>query len=188
MEHTGAEAARPFVERARATFPTVVDQDGQCIALFGFKVVPNGVLVDEQGIIRYIKHGGFSVDNTEDVAAVERFLRGEDPGPGQEANAPYTVSTAEQKLIEAKLHRGRVLLSSGQRDEAVTEWREALRRDPQNMLIRKQIWAALHPEKFYPTIDSGWQKEQFQREQQEEIASGICGPDGCPIPEKSAAN
>jgi len=30
--------------------------------------------------------------------------------------------------------------------------------------VRKQIWMVEHPEKFYPTIDFAWQKEQLERE------------------------
>jgi len=44
------------------------------------------------------------------------------------------------------------------------------------------IWAAEHPERFHPTIDAGWQAEQMARERAEEVAAGICGPDGCPLP------
>ena len=31
-------------------------------------------------------------------------------------------------------------------------------------MIRKQIWAVEHPERFYPAIDWDWQKEQLARE------------------------
>ncbi len=80
MEHTGAEAARPFVDVAGASFPTVVDEHGELSTRLGFKVVPNGVLIDVDGTIRWAKYGGFSIDKPDDVAVVERFLRGEDPG------------------------------------------------------------------------------------------------------------
>jgi hypothetical protein len=41
---------------------------------------------------------------------------------------------------------------------------------------------AEHPEKFHPTIDVDWQRGQLTRERADEIAQGICGPDGCPLP------
>jgi len=182
LEHNGAERARPFVEVAGATFPTLVDEQGVTTGAFGFKAIPNGVLVDQDGIIRYARFGGFSVDRAEDVAAVERFLAGEDPGPGPDQKTPYQPGHLESELVATKLRLGRLLISLGRRDEAVAEWRAALRLDPENLVIRKQIWAALHPEKFHPTIDWAWQKEQLAREHAEEIAAGICGPDGCPIP------
>lgn len=182
LEHTGAEAARPFVEKAGATFPTVIDEEGLTSTLLGFKLVPNGVLVDGDGTIRYAKYSGFSIDKPDDVAAVARFLEGKDPGPGSQKKAPYTLGEAEQELVATKLRLGRLLDSLGRRDEAIAEWQAALRLDPENLVIRKQIWVARYPEKFHPTIDWDWQKVQLEKEKQEEVASGVCGPDGCPLP------
>ena len=182
MEHTGADAARPFVEQAHATFPTVVDEYGILSDVLGFKAVPNGVLVDENGIIRWAKYGGFSIDKPEDVAVVERFLRGEDPGPSLATDAPYTLGPRERELVDTKLRLGRLLDSLDRRDEAVREWQDALRLDPENLVIRKQIWVARYPEKFHPMIDWDWQREQLKTEREAEITAGICGPDGCPVP------
>ncbi len=84
--------------------------------------------------------------------------------------------------MATKVRLGQVLQEQSRRDEAVAEWRSALRLDPENFLIRKQIWAAEHPEKFHLTIDVDWQREQLGREREAEIAAGICGPDGCPVP------
>ena len=182
MEHTGAESARPFVEKAQASFPTVADEHGVTTQALDFKAVPNGVLVDEDAVIRWAKFGGFSIDNPDDVAVVERFINGEDPGESPEMVHPYDLSATEQKLIDTKLRMGRLLDELGRRDEAIQEWTDALHRDPENLVIRKQIWMAKFPEKFHPTIDFDWQKEQLAREREEEIAAGVCGPDGCPLP------
>jgi hypothetical protein len=182
LEHTGPEAARPYVEQANTRFPTVVDEHGITSTLFGFKVVPNGVLVDEEGTIRYVKLGGFSIDNPDDVAAVEHFLTRGDPGASPASGEGYELEPLERELVETKLRLGRLLDSLGRRGEAVSEWRAALRLDPENFVIRKQIWAALHPERFHPAIDWDWQREQLERERREEIAAGVCTPDGCPLP------
>ena len=182
VEHSGLDAARSLVRAAGVTFPTIIDDHGALSRYFGFKVVPNGVLLDEEGIIRWAKFGGFSVDNPEDVAVVERFLAGEDPGASPTQEVPYALSPMEQELVATKLQLGRVLLDSGRTEEAVAAWREALRLDPENFTIRKQIWAVEHPEKFFPTIDFAWQQEQLAAEREREIAEGICGPDGCPVP------
>jgi len=182
MEHTGSDAARPFVEQAHTTFPTVVDEHGVMSTLLGFKAVPNGVLVDEDGVIRWAKYGGFSIDQPEDVEVVERFLRGEDPGPSPVQDAPYRLGPVERELVATKLRLGRLLDSLNRRDEAVKEWQAALRLDPENLVIRKQIWAARYPERFHPTIDWEWQREQLRQEREDEIAAGVCGPDGCPVP------
>ena len=182
LEHTGAEAATPYVEQANTTFPTLVDEQGVTSTLFGFKVVPNGVLVDEQGIIRYARFGRFSIDNAEDVAVVERFLEGSEPGKSPAGEGGYSLEPLQREWVATKLRLGRLLDSLGRHDEAVTEWRAALHLDPQNFVIRKQIWAAQHPEKFHPTIDLQWQKGQLEQERREEVTLGVCGPDGCPLP------
>ncbi len=182
MEHNGGERARPFIEAAHVRFPTLIDENGITTTVLGFKAVPNGILVDADGVVRYRKFGGFSVEKAEDVGAVERFLRGEDPGPSPAPKVPYQLDSTERELIETKLRLGRLLDSVGRHEEAVQEWRDALHRDPENLVIRKQIWAARYPEKFHPTIDWAWQRAQIARERAEELAAGICGPDGCPIP------
>jgi hypothetical protein len=188
VEHAGPQAACSFVAAAGVTFPTVIDEQGALSRLLDFKVVPNGVLLDEQGTVHWAKFGGFSIDNPDDVAVVERFLAGDDLGPSPEQELPYALGPLEQELVATKLQLGRVLLHAGRTAEAVTAWREALQRDPQNFLIRKQIWVAEHPEKFFPTIDFAWQQEQLAAERAREIADGICGPDGCPLPAPSPGN
>ena len=170
------------MERAGVRFPVLVDDQGLTSARLGFKAVPNGILVDEEGTIRWAKYGGFSVEKPEDVRIVERFLQGEDPGPSPVSTVPYALGGPERELVETKLRLGRLLDSLGRRDEALTAWQDALRVDPANLVIRKQIWAARYPEKFHPAIDWAWQKDQLERERREELAAGICGPDGCPIP------
>jgi hypothetical protein len=174
--------ARPFVEAARAEFPTVADEHGALSRLFDFKVVPNGVLVDEDGVVVWTKFGGFTVEKPEDVAAVDAFRAGEPIPAGPERKAPYALDALSRELIETKLRLGRLLDETGRRDEAVAAWREALRLDPENLTIRKQIWSVEHPERFFPTIDWDWQKVQLKAEREREIAEGICGPDGCPVP------
>lgn len=144
--------------------------------------MPNGVLVDESGEIRWAKYGGFSVDKPDDVAIVERFIAGKDPGESPAHDGPYQLSAPERELVATKLRLGRLLDSLGRTGEAIHEWEDALHRDPENLVIRKQIWAARYPEKFHPEIDWDWQKVRLKKEREAEIAAGICGPDGCPVP------
>ncbi|MEJ7804173.1 MAG: thioredoxin family protein [Candidatus Limnocylindria bacterium] len=167
---------------AGTSFPTVYDGHGALSRIFDFKAVPNGLLVDAHGAVRWAKFGGFSIDNPDDVTAVERFLAGDDPGPSPAAPAAYHLGPVEQELIQTKLRLGELLARTGQRAEALAVWRDALRLDPENFTIRKQIWAAEYPEKFFPVIDFGWQQEQLAAERAREIADGVCGPDGCPLP------
>ena len=45
-----------------------MSREGALSRFFDFKVVPNGVLLDEDGTIRWAKFGGFSIDNRDDAA------------------------------------------------------------------------------------------------------------------------
>lgn len=55
-------------------------------------------------------------------------------------------------------------MRAGRRDEAVARWTDAYEKDRGNLVIRKQIWRALYPERFGDPIDLAWQKEQIARE------------------------
>ncbi len=165
MEVQGAEAARPWLERAGATFPTVVDAANVLGDLFGYKLIPNGIFLNEQGSVRFAKLGGFSVANEPDVAAIEHVLAA--GAAGQGAGSPKGASASRDVGAQnATIGRGLDLLRRGDRAGAVDAWRAALAADPDNYVIRKQIWAVEHPERFYPTIDFGWQKEQLARERE----------------------
>lgn len=180
-ENAGPDAARPFVEAAGATFPVLVDDDARLANALGYKVIPNGILVDEEGVIRWAKFGGFSVDEPDHRDAVARFASGGEPGTTRLPEQPYRLSAVETDLVQTKLRLGRLLEQGGKHNEAIAEWQDALRIDPENLVVRKQIWALRFPERFHPVIDWDWQKEQFAKERAEEIEQGICGPDGCPI-------
>ena len=184
----GADALRPYVEEAGATFPVLVDSHGVSSKTFGFRVIPNGILVDRDLVIRYRKDGGFKNENPEDLAAVERFMRGEDPGPSPGRESAYDLGPLQRERVELHMRHGDLLASLGRTDEAVEEWRAALHLDPENLTIRKPIWKALHPEKFHPTIDKDGQREQLRMEREAEVAAGICGPDGCPLPRALSAD
>lgn len=57
-------------------------------------------------------------------------------------------------------------LTQGQKVAAAAALKRARPLDPDNWLIRKQIWALEHPEHFYQgPVDFAWQREQIQREE-----------------------
>ena len=64
----------------------------------------------------------------------------------------------------AHFGHGTSLMQLGRGGDAVEAWKQALALDPANFVIRKQIWAHRHPEKFWPEIDSAWQQEEMARE------------------------
>lgn len=184
----GAAAARPWVEAAGAAFPTVVDADNRLVDLYDAKVIPNGIFVAPDGTVRMRVIGGFDVAKPEWTAAVESLLTGEAEvieATGRTPARTREPSEVERELVATKVRLGHALLALGKMAEAVAEWKWALYYDPDNFTVRKQIWIVEHPEKFHPTIDFAWQKEQLARERAEEEAlrAAGCGPDGCPLPQ-----
>ncbi|HEV2124902.1 MAG TPA: hypothetical protein VGW38_19310, partial [Chloroflexota bacterium] len=143
--------------------------------------IPNGILLDDAGVVRYTKFGGFSVANDDDVAAIERLLAEGSSGDATDSKDTALTGTvdkangkleADETLARRRLEgleTGLQQLRRGDRAGAVAAWREALALDPESYIIRKQIWAVEHPERFYPTIDWAWQKEQLAREREAEV-------------------
>jgi tetratricopeptide (TPR) repeat protein len=200
------DRARPYA--SDKPFATVVDSAGLLGRMFDFDVVPNGLFVDEQGVLRFIHIGGFDIRRPEvgpqvdallatdfshlaqparllsQEAADVEVLRVELVGDPNNAGLHFALGDAllrDGRLAdaEAALHRAaeldvtdwsaRFALGTAQyqqdrTEEALASWRAALALDPPNFTVRKQIWMVEHPEKFYPTIDFGWQKEQLERE------------------------
>lgn len=70
MDAQGPSAALPYHQRSGATFPTLVDQEGVLPQRWGFKAIPNAWVIDEAGVLRYQKLGGFQITRQEDCAAV----------------------------------------------------------------------------------------------------------------------
>lgn len=59
-----------------------------------------------------------------------------------------------------------VYLDQGERDKALAALQEAWAIEPDNWIIRKQIWAVEHPEQFYPAINTEWQRERIKQEKE----------------------
>ena len=181
----GPAAARPWVERAEASFPVAVDTENKLGAMLGYTVVPTGILVDGDGSVRHLQAGDFSVRDENTLARIDRFLSG-DPGGLREltVQSGTRVTPLAQELIKAKVRLAAELLARGRSGDALVELDRALELDPDNYVIRKQRWHIRHPERFEPEIDWEWQKRELAREREAErqARDARCGPDGCPIP------
>ena len=159
MDAQGAERALPYVQRASATFPTVVDEENLLGQLYGFKAIPNGFLIDEDGVVRYKRLGGFDVRKAETAAVIDRWIAGSEPLVDSER--PHIPIGTEHADSNALFQEGLELYRQANVEEAMVLWRQGLALDPDNYIIRKQIWAVENPDRFYDgDVDYDWQREQ----------------------------
>ena len=156
------DVPRSYVERAGATFTTLVDRENLLSDLYGFRAIPNGFLIDEQGTVQYSRLSGFDIRRRETAEALERWMSGQDPQQAEvEAKGSLGAGHAEANAI---FREGLDHYRAGRTDEALARWRQGLGLDPGNYLIRKQIWAVENPDKFYDgDVDYDWQREQTAR-------------------------
>ena len=158
----GAGRVRPYVDRAQATFTTLVDESNALGALYSFRAVPNLFLIGPDGTIAFRELGTFNVREPAKRALVERWAcTGEVVVSEQGGAGDLDVGRAEANSLFAK---GRRLYDRGLIDDALAEWRRAVAIDPDNYNIRKQIWAIENPERFYADrVDYDWQQEQLDK-------------------------
>ncbi len=165
----GASVAIPWVERAGGTYTALLDQHNAIGKLFGVKYVPLGIIVDEQGrLARPVSSVNIDEEAFRDELA-SWVETGRVPDVWREmASQPPAEMTPAEREADARFQLAIVLLEAGKRPEAISELKRAFRLDPQNWLIRKQLWAVEHPEAFYQgDVDYTWQKRQIQLEDAE---------------------
>jgi hypothetical protein len=151
------------VSRAGAEFTALVDCQAKLAAHYALNYVPFAILLDETGAV---VRGPSLVDVSKDKdrADITAWIKtGElPPGSADDAKQPpgaFAIAEAELRFSRASL-----LFDRGQTEEATKQLRRALELDPGNWIIRKQIWAVEHPERFYDRrVDFGWQRQQMQQ-------------------------
>ena len=163
MDAAAPGQARELYQKAGVTFIRGLDRSDMLFETLDFEVVPNGVFVDENGIVRYAKFGGFEVRDDNDRAAIEALLAKPSSWVSG-AKAPTTTAAAPRGRAGRWFRMGVQALEKGDKEKAAQHWRKAVELDPANFVIRKQIWALEHPEQFYPAINSKWQREQLAKE------------------------
>lgn len=159
MDTQGPEAARRFAEGTEDSFPTLLDSDNVLGQTFGFKVIPNGLLVGADGKIDAIVAGGFDIRRPESRELVDTWLVG---SKIPVLEPPQDLEWSDEAL---RLFReASAAVRRDDRDEAIRLLKRAYPLEPDNYIIRKQLWAIEHPERFYAgDIDFDWQKQQLER-------------------------
>ena len=164
LDAQGAEKARPYVEAAGATFTTLVDEENLLSRMFSFKAVPNGLLIDEERVVNYQKFGGFDIRKPEYVELTEAWLKGATAEWLAERMREDSFGGPDHEAASAYFQRGVELYREGDVAKALVEWKKGRDLEPDNWVIRKQIWAVENPDKFYDgDVDFAWQKEQIQQ-------------------------
>jgi len=135
-------------------FPTAVDSAGQLGRLFDFDVVPNGVFVDEQGVIRFVHIGGFDIRRPEVGPQVDALLEADFSRDAAYPNSlPQEALELEVLRMElaarphdAALHfaLGEALLREGRLSDAVVSLGQAADLDPTDWSSRFGLGTALY--------------------------------------------
>jgi hypothetical protein len=153
----GEARVRPVVEERGVEFPVLLDRTSALGQALGFRIVPTGFFLDVEGAIRYRHVNDFDLADPRVRLNLERFLAGqpaESPG-GEEPMRPEALELFADGVAQ---------YLAGSREEGLARWRQALELDPDNFVIRSQIWVAEHPERFYPVVDREWQELQLAKE------------------------
>ncbi len=166
----GAEVAKPWIEKAGGTYRALLDQHNAIGKAYNLKYVPVGIILDEEGRLAKAV-GNVNIDDDDFAGQLTEWVeRGDIPQAWIYADRQDTLRelSADEAEADARFQLARVLLQKDERAEAVVELKRAVQLDPQNWLIRKQLWAVETPEAFYEgNVDYAWQKAQMEREEQE---------------------
>lgn len=143
------------MQAANPGFNVVIDQKNVLGSVFGYRAIPNGVFIDEAGVLRFRKFSGFDVRKPDLAAETMRFAAG--------SNSVELDSSAVQPHGDY-FERGLALYEAGDVEGAKVVWRTGIEVEPDHWNMRKQLWAIEHPERFYNgNVDYDWQKEQVEQ-------------------------
>ncbi len=156
----GPARVRPIVIASRTTFPVLIDRASTVAGFFSFQITPSGVFLDAAANVAYIQGSAvnqFDVADPRVRLNLDLHLAGQAPQPIDDE------MRAGSQALEI-FGEGSTLFTAGDTRRALDMWRRALEIDPDNFLIRSQIWAVENPERFWPAVDREWQEAQLLRE------------------------
>jgi tetratricopeptide (TPR) repeat protein len=144
------ERVRFFAEGL--SFPTAVDRAGALSRLFDFDVVPNGLFLDEEGVIRFLHVGGFDIRRPEVAAQVEALISADFDGnvaPAHVQQEALELEVLRTELVEhpddvgLNFALGDALLREGRAADAEAAFRRAAELDPRDSSVQFGLGTAL---------------------------------------------
>lgn len=158
VDAQGAEAPRRYAAAVKRDFPVLLDAEGALAQTFGFRAIPNGLMVSPDGKLDAIVAGGFDIRRPSTEELVRSWLEGNEI-PLFEPPAGLWSEEALGLFREAA-----AAVRRDDRQEAVRLLKQAYPLEPDNYIIRKQMWAIENPERFYGgEIDKEWQRQRLEQ-------------------------
>lgn len=159
LDFQGPEKVIPYLDEYGVKIKTFIDVDNSSGLLFGFKVVPNLLIFNEDLILKFKCIANINILKHEHKLLVENWL---DTGDLESLNninsKPISVPAKESVNV---LREGNQILQAGQ-GGAKQLLKNMVTDDPENFIFRKQYWAISNPEKFYSgKIDTAWQRKKL---------------------------
>ncbi len=165
MDIQGAHRVRPWVEKANATYPVLVDKQARVAAAFGVDYVPFAALIDENGMVVQSAFPSNIADSRHRTAVSNWAHTGtfvENAGESTKRNKAGGFESTDAELYFSLAGQ---LLQTGETASALVQLKNALKLEPGNWVIKKQIWAIENPERFYKgNVDYKWQRTQLESE------------------------
>jgi tetratricopeptide (TPR) repeat protein len=170
MDAQGPEVVRPFMEKANATFTTVVDSADGLWDLYGFDLIPNGYYIDERGYVRFLKVGGFEVRDVTTIKIVEDLLAEkwakkavkvvEKPklSPRQEIAGLTRQLKVPLRGTDKRFRLAELLVETGQYKKAGKEYDALLAQHPKNIKALFGRGVVYHREKKTAQALECWRK------------------------------
>lgn len=133
----GAAVALPYVEKAGATYPVVVDAANHVAGeLLGQKVIPLAALIDEIGVLRFVHVGG---PDAKVMRKIDQILE-EVPAPAPRAPATLLTSDLRNRVaarpedVALRLRFASELTARGDTKGARGELEKAADLDPESWI------------------------------------------------------
>ena len=156
----GHDKVDRYISGLNLNFPTLIDQKNITGNLYGFKAIPNGILINEKGYIVAKQLGNFDIRNIQTRNKLKKWIINDQQFSNKTDMTKFTNNTKESNQF---FQKGMDSFQSGKIQEALCYWKEGIKVDPKNYIIRKQVWAIEHPDKFYSgEINYQWQKTQIE--------------------------